>query len=432
MTWMEFNNNDYVPICLPRTAEGATNRYLNQYERNFKGRYDDMRRLRALAEGKIIRLRRKAPTFHEEKLPLLINQACSALLTCDTSRESGIAKFNETHMYFLKILDDLTKTQPADEVSFQKELDRTKERDKLEKERKKLRHLITQLEAKEFDTDDLGDEDELEGEYAKTFELLDQYKARMKIVVHRLAQMEGEDIEDMDPFVLIVPKRSILNKLTEPQLKLLEDQFIEFVKKFKKSRELFMDQSHIEQIIGKLQLNPFKFSKDDLREINKAAMDAYRSHFRLQENRKRDEYFQELLDNVYLRPKEGEILESPDDVPEEVLERLEQSERQYKRKMEDMEEEFIKRQGNEEATQTDDEIEQDDESERIDEQLRKELERDSMMYKRIKEEPRDDDCAYNCDPELDDEVLENSPPMIGVVTPSDKIPVIDISDDDDL
>lgn len=75
---------------MPRTIEGATKRYLTHYENNFVGSASDMFRLRNLARNFIYKLRKVAPKFYEEKLPQLVNQAASTLLTFDTQKREDM------------------------------------------------------------------------------------------------------------------------------------------------------------------------------------------------------------------------------------------------------------------------------------------------------------------------------------------------------
>jgi len=386
---------------LPKTIEGATNRYLSTYEKRFQGPVEEMRRLKMYAEARILKLRKKAPNFYEEKLPTLVNQAASTLLSCETDSTAGKIKFNDTHRHFLLVLDELAKSQPAGDVDFQKERERAKEREELKKRHLYLRERIERLEAIEFTNDDIGEDDDASSYYMKTISEIDRLKLEMKDVVVAIAVMEGEKLDEGLKFELKVRRGSVLERLGESKLKHLEEQITQFLTEHKhKRRAIYFDKSIIAEMIEKLNIDTSKFTKQELLDIQKDALDAYKDFHRDRENERREEYFESLLKNKYLRPKEGIILESPDDVPEDVKARLEQSEIRSKRRLDEFMEEFLKRPGADEENAAD-LIEDGQES---DDDILVSINENCTKYARIKEEPRDD---YDNDVDSSDELMVN-------------------------
>lgn len=380
------------------------------YENNFKGAENEMRRLRRYANSKIILLKKKAPNFYENKLPVVINQAASALLSCDVSTQAGTIRFNETHKHFLLVLDALAENQPSGDVDFQREKDRIMEFESLKKECKDLNRTISILESTEVDYEDLGDE-EGDTEYMKTLVELQKNKDRLNTVCRLIAAMAGEQVEEEAEFKLVVPPRSLLARLEQSQLESLEEQIREFDKSHKKKKELFVDRSTIDGILAKLNIDPTKFTKDELTEFSKEALEAYRSFYRDIDNARRNEYYDGLLKNSFLKPKEGAIISDPDDVPEEVLRKLEDSDREKKRKLEQFIEEFAKRPCPENEDQGDIAVEQDgEESEDEAAGVNQEIAKNSYFFGRVKEEPRDDYVASDAEDDLvEEDPVEESP-----------------------
>lgn len=372
---------------MPKTIEEATRRYLYHYENGYNGSAAELYRLKGYTIAFIHQLRKVAPKFYEEKLPTLLNQAASTLLTFNTNTEEGTHKFHETHAHFLKILQELQKSQPAGEVNFHDERIRMQERYKLFNRQLELRRRIDELEATEFDNDDIGGEDE-ETKYTKTMKELDALKAEAKRVSLEVAFIEGELIEEEAKFELRVTKNSVLSRLTPEQLKHLESQMLEFYKEKNKQRTaIYVDKSIVDGMIEKLNIDQNLFTKEELRELSKNALDAYKSYYREIDLERRTQYFDELLRNKHLLPKEGKIFSSPDDVPEEVKQKLDENDKKYKRKIEDLFEEFSKRPCVEESQA--DSIEDDevvDDTPKILEAIKQR----GIQFARVKEEPRDD------------------------------------------
>jgi len=349
-----------------------------------------MYRLRDLARSFIYRLRKVAPMFYEEKLPRLVNQAASTLLTFDTSTKEGNKKFHETHAYFLLVLQDLRKSQPAGEVNFQNEKKRFEERARLIKRQAALDKMIDELEAVEFDCDELGEED-FDTKYMKVTRKIDELKKEQLDVNMQLAFIEGEKIEEIPDFKLRVKPNSILNRLTKAQLDDLEDQMLTFYKLHnRKKTAMYVDKSIIDQMIENLNIEKGKFQLEELRHISKDALDAYKSYYREKEQELREEYYKILLENERLRPKEGIILDNPECLPEHVKRQLERNASECLEKTQNLIEVYSSRQdtepvGDEELSDSDTE-EGTSKAERVITKLKS----NGIEYSRVREAPRDD------------------------------------------
>lgn len=386
---------------LPKTIEGATNRYLHTYESNFQGPTCEMKRLKKIAEANILILRRKAPNFYENHLPTLVNQAASAILSCETHTADGSRKFHETHRNFLKVLDELKKSQPEESVNFQNEVQRVREKDVLMQKQLFIRNKINELEATEIECDEVGSE-EAETKYNKIFGELDKLKIELKKISKMIAKLEGEELDFCAEFKLEIPDGSSLERLGACQQKNLESQIVEFLKQNKnKKKSMFVDKSIIDGMIAKLNIS--HLAQVEMNDLSKDALDAYKQFFRKIENERREEFYDSLLDNQYLKPKEGIILADPDDVPDDIKQRLDQSNRRYKRKMDECFEEFAKRQPeNLDENASADVIEDEDESSNDGVEFLKIVEDNGHLFKRVKEEPRDD---YENEAPSDDEAI---------------------------
>lgn len=386
---------------LPTTIEGATSRYIDVYERLFKGFQSEKTTLISKTYANIMVLRTKAPKFFEEKLPRLLNQAASTLLSCDVEDKAGLAKFNNAHRHLLLILDELRKTQPEGDVNFQTERDRLTLRDTYRAQQLKLREEISLLESIDFDVEDLGSDDS--EAYNNVFRQLDAKNAELKKVSMLLAQMEGESLDEEIAFELKIPPRSILERLTIPQRNKFEELVVEFLVENNHKNGLYLNQTVVEDILLKIGIHANQFSKDQWRDLSKEALDACKRYFRDKENALRDEYFDSLVKNKYLRPKEGEIIASPDALPDEIKAILDQNQNTAKRKIEELEEDFSKRPAQESTLPTDDiedEVEEEDTVRaEVDKIVR---EAAPQIFTRIKEEPRSD---YADDAPSDDELI---------------------------
>lgn len=377
------------PPGLPKTIEEATRRYLANYQANFVGPASEMSRLRDIAEAKIYNLRKKQPKFFEEKLPTLVNQACSELLTCNTSNAEGNRKFHHTHKHFLRVLDEFWRSVPEGEVNFQTERERSVLRDKLCHRQLELRAKIDQLESNEIDLDELGDEDD-DTLYAKTYSETDRLKAELHTVSVQIAALENETLEEEIKFELNIQPRSILRRLNQQQIEKLENMMLEFVKEHKAQKTaMYVDISIIDDMIARLDIDSNLFTKEEVRDMSRDALDAYRRYYRERESERRNDLFESLLRNRSLLPKEGLIFEGPDDVAEEVLVELDQIDRRYKRKIEDYCDEMAKRPCQEEIPA--DDVEEDAPAQDTQEILAS-VRRSNPIFAqvRVKEEPRDD------------------------------------------
>lgn len=382
---------------LPKTIEGATLRYLQSYQRQFKGSTDEMKRLRDMAEARIFILGRKAPKFYEQKLPIIINQACSQLLACDVLQPDGVVKFHKLHEDFLRVLDELAKCQPSGEVNFQVELDRCRERKRLRIEQISLKKELDRMEAADVDVLTLGDEewfklDELKREYTKTCLLL--------------IQMEGyKVVDDNVEFTLKPETGSTLEKLREEDLKKIEDKLsiIHKEAKSKRLKDRMLGENVVEQILNSLQLQPYQFETSQLEELTKDIKEAYRDFHRKIDDLERDSYHQGLLSNELLRPREGVIFPSPDEVDEELIKILDNNQTQSKRSFAelqfDMDQKikFMKMSDEEEVVEDEEQLDPTEEVEEI-------ISKKKLLYSRVKEEPRDD---YAGDAPSEDELVVN-------------------------
>lgn len=411
------------PKGLPKTIEEATRRYLANYQANFVGPASEMARLRDIAEAKIYNLRKKQPKFFEEKLPHLVNQACSELLTCDTSTESGKKVFHYTHKHFLKVLDELWRSVPEGEVNFKAEKDRSVWREQLCQRQLELRTKIDQLESIELNLDDLGEEED-DNLYVQTYSELDKLKQELHTVSIQIAALEGENLEEEIEFQLKIPPRSLLKRLSQKQVQKLENMLLEFIKDNEQNNQLFMDIRIIDSMIARLDIDPNLFTKEEMRDMSRDALDAYRRYFRERDSERRNDLFDSLLRNKSLLPKEGLIFDGPDDVSEEVKEELDQIDRRYKRKIDDMCEEWSKR-------PCTDDIEEDVEDDSGGKQDTKEIleivKKSNPIFAqvRVKEEPRDD---YEYEVPSEDE-LEVSEEMADALAHQD---VIECADENNL
>lgn len=391
------------PSTLPKTIEGATQRYLESYKKQFKGPIEEGKRLASYADARILRLRTKAPTFYQDRLPKLLNQAASTILTFDTETKSGRDKFNETHAHFLRVLDELKKSQPVGEVDFQDELDRTIRKEELKKKHLQLREKIDNMESVEFDIDELGEE-EVDSACFKMFSELERDKVELRRIATLIAKMEGEQIEEEIKFELKVVPNSALDKLSCEQLnelELLMDTF--YLENNRNQKAMYMDKSIIDGMLDKLKIDTTKFTKVELNQLSKDALDAYRTFFRDIHNKKRNEYHEHLINSHHLRPKDGLILENPDDVPEEIRQKLLESEQTATRKLNECCELYSEKQALNEDVGDDAVYDEDGNASSGDDDAENiYIQKNSWLFNRIKEEPRED---YENDAPSEDEMI---------------------------
>lgn len=381
---------------LPKHTEGAKLRFFRIYSTLFKGEAEERVRLLNIADTKINTLVRKAPRFDEQNLPLLINQVASLLLTYDVNTQSGQEAFHKTHRRFLQILDELINSQPAGEINFDTEVKRIEEKERLLIEKKRLNKLVDSLEASEVNVDDIPyDDGDLP--YQKMLDALEENRKALCKVSIMLAALEGERFdENKIEFELLVKKGQVLEKLEESQISYIQEQILEFLKdnqKRKKAAKPF-DIEVIKAILAKIDTEQFNLSKEDKAELPKEILSSFRRYFRELDIERRNDFFDSLCRNKSLRPKEGIILESPNDVPNDVRERLEASEVKYKRELDALDEEFSKKPYLElevGEAMSDEEKEEGEEVENEFNEVISKIKQDPL-YQRVKEEqPSDDD-----------------------------------------
>lgn len=366
---------------LPTTIEAATERYLNHYESCYVGSASDMFRLRELAREFILKLRKIAPNFYETKLPQLINQAGSTLLMFNTSDEEQLKRFHETHAYLLLILQDLRNSQPAGEVSFQTEKQRYEERAALIKRQDALAKAIDELEAEDFDLDEVGEDD---GSSNRVFDKLEVLKKEQRAVNMTLAILEGLDMEEKPDFKLVVKENSTLSRLEESQLDKLEQLMSEYCK----PAPSYPDEEGMNTMLSDLDLDESLYPQEVLVKMRKEILDLLRLYYREKDQAYRNRFHEELLENEVLRPREGIIIEDPNDLPEELERQLSKNFSLFQRETEKIYQEFCDRQDVGEATGAEvDECEEGDDRE---DHLETTIKSRSSRYARVIETPRDD------------------------------------------
>lgn len=382
------------------------------YTKNFVGPAHELIRLKSITTAFINQIRKNAPKFYEERLPQFVNQACSTLLTYETSTHKGSNDFHKCHSTFLCILKSFKQSQPAGEISFQEERTYFEEKTKLKQEYLTLRARIEELEAAELDYDELGEDDtEDDNVYDSIFNELDRLKADLKRVSVEIAHMDGFQIEEEPTFELRVPPRSIMNSLTKEQLKKLEQQMFDLVKANKNERTaMYVDKSIIDSMIEKLDIDLTKFKKEQIKDITKDALDAYKSYFREIDSKNREVFYNDLLTRPSLAPKEGLIISGPDDVPEEIRTKLDTNNQQCKREIEEILESYSKRPcATDHIGDAIDDAEPENDMAKIIESVRAK----GVRYERVKEEPRDDCEEYSSgeeqyiDKDLAEAVVDN-------------------------
>lgn len=386
-------------ISLPKTVGGAFIRYVKIYNSQFRGSPSDRRRLLDRADQKIMSLSRVAPKFYEERLPLLINQVASLLLTFDVKTSEGQENFHKTHQRFIKILIELSSSQPSGEINFDVEMQRILEREKLVEEQRKLRIEIDRLKALEFSSLDLGVEDD--ERISRVTKQLEQNTKRLLQVCMLIAKMEGEEIESKKiEFELVVSKNTILSELDEEVVlqfeKIILDSLREQSQNNPNSIRSWYDVEFTTPIRIKLEEHASKLNmnSDNQSELVREILAAYSSYFKRTDQKRREVYLEELCKNKSLRPKDGLDLRDPDDIPPEVKRRLEESERESRAQLNRLEE-ACEKMFQEKPTDAED-LSDEDVVENLQPNLetiietRKTIDTNPNLYARVKEEPRDD------------------------------------------
>lgn len=395
---------------LPKTIEEATRRYIHNYDRNFNGSAADLIRLKNMTQAFIYRLRKIAPRFYEEKLPTFINQACSSLLLCEPNTREGAEKFHMTHGLFLQILDEFKRSQPEGDVDFLNEKKRLEEKQKLIDKQISMKKRIEELDAIEISNDEMGDDEDLDNNYMRFMTEKDNLERELKAISMEIALIEGHQLEIETNFELVVPARSILNRLTKEELSDLEKQMKEFCEANKSRIAMYVDISVIEGMFQKLNIAPERFQKEQIRHMMKDALDAYKAFFREADRNIRNKYYDQLLSSKHLLPREGVIID-PDDVPEEVRRRLEHNDRQGRQEFEEILETFSAKICNDK--EIGDGLE-DSGDEMVDDKARviEKLKQKGIKFERVKEEPRDDCKIANYMMEEEFDVDEETAAMI--------------------
>ena len=364
--------------------------YRSSYVINDIYKQEELNRLSDKCEASIYFLRKAAPKFYRDKLPALIDQVANILLGFDLQTEEGQAKVHTTHACFLMILVDLRRSQPAGEFDFDTETRRIRERGRHLERYKHLSNKIAELEAIEFEPDELGDDDKVEDKYTQVFHELEKCRADLTRTALEIAYLDGEDLEPSVEFKLYVGKNQMLSKLNSRQLDLLEMQLAELYKKNYKRRDAFVDRSTFDDMIERLNIDQSQFKKVDISDMAVEALGAYNSYRRQDEQERSNEYFQRLLDKEQLRPKEGEILDDPDSIPSEMRATLDDNDQACSRKMQHLFREFGEKPNSEElsgADQMDDG--QDDGGDGMDEIIQA-IKNSGREFARVKEEIPDD------------------------------------------
>lgn len=393
-------NNNTTPrlvASLPRTIDGAKIRYLKNYQQQFRGDLSECKRLVDKTNAKFIALRLSCPNFYETKLPQLVNQVASKLLIPSVNTSKGQADFNQIHKRFLQILDELIRSQPSGEVNFDKESDRLDEREKIYLRAEQLRQEIEILEASTVECSQIGRDDQNDSEVDKLFDTIFKKKKECEFLLKKIAAMEGEQVEQdfgID-FELRFKDNSKLAKLDPDKHEYIEKQIKQFLnvnraKNFEDRRPF--DPQLIEDIINRLDLPETNFNKDDKMLLTSEILRAYRTYFRELEIKRRNESLNYILSNEVLRPKEGIILESPDDVPLAIEQKFVEHEQIYKAGLEFLDRTFCTKeeaQGEIDENPTDEE-EHDSIDEEGEARAKEELRKFQEAFPRVKEEPKQD------------------------------------------
>lgn len=382
---------------LPDTTEGATDRYLKNYAKYYKGETDEKKRLLDLTHAKIVLLRKKAPKFYEEKLTTLINQASSALLACNTLTDEGVAKFHETNKNFLRIIDELGRNQPSGRVDFQIELDRIRELDRLYEDQKRLSKLVHEFEAEEFSMDDLSSDEDYS--YAQKMQAYDEAKDQLYQNSLKIVKIEGENIEEDLEFELLPRESSLLARLEPDQIGVLEKKLKELAEPAKnKRRAIYEKRPYIKEVIVSLRLDKREFDERNIETLVQDTYDAYLDFYRDIAEQRRSEWHDEMLNDEALCPKEGIILKDPDDITPEMRAKMEESKAKRQKGINDLYAKYESRAKTKEdehrlltgAGEDDIEDDYDDRERDRNEEILNIINQKEGIYARVKEEPRDD------------------------------------------
>lgn len=399
-----------VRPALPKTTEEAERRYINNYTRSYNGPASEMSRLKSITQAFIAKLRKVAPKFYEEKLPTLINQACSKLLTFNTNTEKGAQEFHLTHALFLQILDSLQKSQPGGDVNFQDECERVQERSRLFKRQAEVQSRLSKLYGTPVELPE--DSDDEDSEWSRVHSEIDSLKAEEERLAYKIAAIEGYNIEQEADFELIVKPGTNLSKLPREQLDALEKVILEYYKENNCDKiAMYMDCDIMSQLIAKAGVDLTDWAQVEQLELTKNALDAYKEYHRKKWQENFNQRQQALLEDKEIIPREGIILKDPDDIPEDVKQKLDLYDQRYKRMMEDMTDDYSKRHCQGETDKYEDPVgEEDDLNQNNTREILESLKKQNL-YNRVKEEPRDDYDSDEAKSEesftLDDQVADS-------------------------
>lgn len=391
-------------IGLPKTIEGARSRYHMAYRKQFRGEHAERIRLLDLFDTRCLNLEEECRNFYHERFAKLVNQAASRLLACNVDTDEGRNKFNQNHMKFLRVMDDLKRSQPtADrEVSLDVEIQRVEERDSLIKESDKLRKEIEILKAQEVDLNEINSDDE-EDPLEKMFIEIKRKEKLLEINLTKLAHLQGDNPEEASNvnFDLKRVKHSKFAKLSDDHFEKIQR---EISKCFNNNRKLPADERNpldvdqIQSILSKLDLTDYEFTSDDIVELIKDIHKSYTKAVRSVNLEDMIDHHEYYLQSAILKPKEGDILNDPYDVPEDVKRIFDEHEQHYRAEIEKQKiddeplpiedgkgEDIVNR-------RTNDDIDEDEDShDSFDELLEKakeEIRTNPELYSRVKEEPK--------------------------------------------
>lgn len=409
------NGQKRVISC--QTPEEAIRRYLANFDYLIPGKDEWKIRLMCQAEAKVYHLRKKQPNFYKHKLPKIINEACDELvkLSCTLDRNKKPADIGKTihslvHRDFMQILDELVESVPQSVISFEKEKDRLLVRDELCQRRIELEEQIYKLKASELDLDDLpitkSNVNDHASSYSETYDKIDRLERQLYEVSVRIIALYNKPIEEEIEFRLVVPQNSILNKLTEEQIVKLEDLMSQFAKTQKNPMEI--NKTIIDGMIDLLDINRSLFTKEELNILARDSLDAYTQFFRMLTDQRRHDFYDDLLSNKCLRPKEGLILKDENDVSEEIRHKLNSTDLEFKRRIEDCFESYAQR---EKLEDQQDEVEDDYDPIKETRELLESVRQSDPIFaqSRVKEEPFEEYVIELESGEVDENDGDNDP-----------------------
>lgn len=302
-----------------------------RYSRIFETSYpilneDDkanMYRLKNVCEASIYFLRKLAPKFYSTKLPALIHEVGDRLLMCDITTEEGQFRLKRTHDTFLAILSELRESQPMGKCTYDGELNRIRRQRLLLERVQNLEQEISDLRAKDFDYDQIGDDVQDDNDYAQTMANLELKVHELRRLYLELGFIKGDEFEEDIPFKLTVRPGSQLSRLTAAQLETIEFKLAELYRIHDKRK--FLDKDIFDNLVERVIDDPTVYRKVDIQDMTVEAYSAFQKFRRDQDQKLNEHYHLELLANEKLLPIEGDILPTPDDIPDTVKYQLDQN-----------------------------------------------------------------------------------------------------------